>query len=359
MRTGSGFPIRLAVYGTALLLFALDLIFGGPLRTRIERRRPNSPESIAKYRSQGIVARVYQYPITRAQLERAVTERLWLEGRQHEQLTADARKLITYAVLNELIDHQLLRVKVKANSNDFPVSEAEIDAAFAGFRGRFPGVVDFPGMLAAQGIGSEKELRLRLAATIQQEKYIEKHIAAAIAVSDEEARAWFAANPQAAEVPAVARVRQVFRSAISRPADEAHAELEAAMAELAAGKRDFAALVAAHSEDPASSQRAGDLGWLAQARTPPELAAAIAGLEVNQLALVRSKLGWHLVEVTERRAAMPRTFEEMQPAIVAALQAQKRAYAVAELRRGLRQLADLRVHVDSEGLFPPNATPAQ
>jgi len=353
MRMAKGFPLRVAVYGTALLLLLGDMMFGGPLRQRMDRQRPGSPESMARARAQGIVARVFKYPITRQQLDRAVAERLWLEGRQDRLLDPGERKLMTYAVLNELIEHQLLRVKVQANSAAVPVSEAEIDAAVLAFRSRFPAAADFPAVLATQGIASEKELRFRLAATLQQEKYIETRIKDAIGVSQDEARAWYDANPKAAETPPLVRARQIFISSSMRSPEEARARVDGAHAELAGSNGDFAALAATLSDDDATKARGGDLGWLEPGRLSQELAAAVAPLKVNEQAIVRSSHGWHLIELTGRREATRRGFDAMHAEILAALEAQKRLYAVGEYRRHLRHLEARRVHVDKEGLFPP------
>jgi hypothetical protein len=232
-----------------------------------------------------------KYPITREQLERAVAQRLWLEGRQPGQLAASERKILTYAVLSELIDHQLLRVKTQANADEAPVSGAEIDAAVHAFRSHFPADVDFPAALATQGIASEKELRFRLAATLQQEKYLETRIQPAILVSQDEVRAWYDANPTAAEIPPAVRIRQVFISSRNRSPSEARAIADRAQAELAQPNGDFAALAARVSEDDATKGRGGDLGWLAPESLPRELAAAIAPLKVGGQALVRSPLG--------------------------------------------------------------------
>lgn len=354
MQMAKGFPIRVAVYGTVLLLVLADMMFGGPLRHRMDRQRPDSPESVARARAQGVVARVFKHPITRQQLDRAVAERLWLEGRNNQPLGLNERKTITYAVLNDLIDHQLLRVKVQANSDTVPLSEAEIDAAVASFRSRFPAAEDFQKLLVRQGIASELELRFRLAATLQQEKYIETRIHDAVLVPDDEAQAWYEANPQATMVPAMVRARHVFISNINRSADEARAVLEAARADLAGSHGDFSQLAARHSEDPATRDLGGDLGWLDPLGSAEPPLAALATLETNTPTLVRSGLGWHLMEITDRRDATRRSFEDMRAEILTALEAQKRAYAVVEYRRRLRRLEERNVHLDKDGIFPPS-----
>ncbi|MCA9207712.1 MAG: SurA N-terminal domain-containing protein, partial [Planctomycetales bacterium] len=125
------FTIRLAVYGIALVYLALDLfVFHGPLAKRIERvgTRPDDGN---------VVARVFNHHITLDQLDRAVRERLWLEGRDAGELSADELKLIRYVALDGLIDHELLRVKAKANAPDLIVSEEEVDERLRRLAARF------------------------------------------------------------------------------------------------------------------------------------------------------------------------------------------------------------------------------
>ena len=82
------FTLRLAVYGAVLLYLAGDLfVFHGPLSRRIARANPQSPEAIASAKERGVVARVFNLQITRGQVERAVRERLWLEGKSVDSLT--------------------------------------------------------------------------------------------------------------------------------------------------------------------------------------------------------------------------------------------------------------------------------
>ena len=88
------FTIRLAVYGIALVYLALDLfVFHGPLAKRIERVGTGPDDG-------NVVARVFNHHITLDQLDRAVRERLWLEGRNAGELSADELKLIRYVALD-------------------------------------------------------------------------------------------------------------------------------------------------------------------------------------------------------------------------------------------------------------------
>lgn len=352
MRPSKSFVVRLVIYSVALLWIAGDLfVFHGPLRRKVDGMRPGSAASIERDRSRGVVARVYGEPILVSQVERAARERLWLRGRDLAGLRPEQRKTERMAALNELIDHQLLRVKVKHHGAELPVSEEEIDEALKDLAGRYPSKDGMMEDLAAEGIDSEKELRFRLAARIQQGKWIESRIAEGIAVSEEEAREWFAGHAGELAVPERVRVRHVFLSTLDREPDAAEASLEAALVRLRSGDEDFAGLAARLSEDERSKSDGGELGWMTRERLPEDFGEAVFGMPVGEPRLVRSRIGWHLAEVRERRAAEPRTFEDARSEVVAALEAVKRRELVRRWRDALRAQAgdNVRVFADRIG----------
>jgi hypothetical protein len=77
------------------------------------------------------------------------------------------------------------------NSEQAEVSTEEVDDELARFESRFDSPAELDHALAAQGIESRQELRLRMQARLEQEKYVLSKIKASIAVSDAEARAWY------------------------------------------------------------------------------------------------------------------------------------------------------------------------
>ena len=61
---------------------------------------------------------------------------------------------------------------------------------------------------------------------------------------------------------------------------------------------DFSALAQAHSDDPASAVRGGELGWVSPGDMVPQFDNAASALEVGTLSQpVRTDFGWHLIEV--------------------------------------------------------------
>lgn len=325
--SSSGKPVlRLALIGVILIYLAADLfVFKGPLRQIIARGNPD------------IVARVFDHPITRSQLERAVREQLWLEGKTIDFLTPETRRSAREAALEELIDHELLRVKSEAVATQLKVSDEEINERLRRLLGRFESKAEMESAMKSQGIANEKALRARLAAGIRQEKYVESIIGPLAKVTDEEARKWFDENQKDLAIPERVEVRHVFLPTLDHPSEEAKAKLDAALADLTAKKKDFATLAKELSEDPATKDHGGSLGWMTRGRLPADFAAPVFSLALNQPTLIQTHLGWHLVEVTGHKPAESQTFEQAKPEILAALEAVKRRKAITDSRDALRK----------------------
>lgn len=349
MRPAKNFVVRVVVYSIALLYLAGDLFwFNGPLNHKIQAARPDSPESLQRAMSQGVVARVFGHSIYLPQVERAARERLWLEGRRIEELTPDQRRIVRLAALNELIDHQILRVKVLHNTADVPVSDEEIDEALLKLVARYPNRDEMQSELAAEGIDSEKELRLRVGARIQQHKYVESRIADGISVGEEEGREWFEQHADDFALPPRVRVRHIFRSTLDHESAEAKETLGKALEELKAKSKSFGELAVSLSEDSRTKDAAGDLGWMTEARLPTDFGMPVFAMAVGEPGLLRTKIGWHLVEVLERRPAEKRSYDEAKKEIIAAIEASKREVMVDRLRRALRSREEIGVHVFPE-----------
>ena len=84
--------------------------------------------------------------------------------------------------------------------------------------------------------------------------------------------------------------------------DEAAQALILSLKERIEGGEDFAELAKEYSDDIGSAQEGGELGWTNPGQMVAEFEAAMANAEVGVITEpVRSKFGWHILEVTGRR----------------------------------------------------------
>ncbi|MBY5922392.1 peptidylprolyl isomerase SurA [Ferrimonas balearica] len=78
--------------------------------------------------------------------------------------------------------------------------------------------------------------------------------------------------------------------------------LDEFMADVKAGKTDFADLARQHSDDPGSATRGGDLGWADPNMYVPAFRDTLARLKVGEYSEpFRSTHGWHVVQLLDRR----------------------------------------------------------
>lgn len=337
---------QIGLYACVLIYLACDLfVFNGPLAKSISARDPRSAEAIALAKAGGVVARVFNHSITRSQVERAARERLWRLGQTYEQLPANQQVLVRYAALDDLIDHELLRVKAMVHTEKLIFDSEEVDARVERFRRRFPSDETLTAGMRSQGIKDMQELRERIAAQMQQEAYIRLRVDPKTQVTEQEAREWFEQNREAIANPEHRRLRHIFLPSLSMEKQIAMTQLANAKTALGSGEADFASLAREISQDPASKHEGGELGWVHRKRLPVDFAAAVWALPLNTPTIVESKIGWHLVEVLEHQASRERSFEEARQEIIAAIRSVKRREAIKQYRKDLREWEKHRVTI--------------
>jgi peptidyl-prolyl cis-trans isomerase C len=159
---------------------------------------------------------------------------------------------------------------------------------------------------------------------------------------EETCRRYHAANPARFAVGERARLRHVlFAVTPGVDLDALRGRAEACLVDLRArthAEADRFPQAAAQLSNCPSGTEGGDLGWLTAAECAPEFAREVFGHpEIGVLPrLVRSRFGFHVVEVLERDAGAVRAYETVQDAVRQTLDRQ--AFATA-LRQYLQVLA--------------------
>jgi peptidyl-prolyl cis-trans isomerase D len=186
----------------------------------------------------------------------------------------------------------------------------------------------------------------------------QNQVRASVDVPRSEIEAYHQGNQDQFRRPDEVRARHLLVAVNETRSDEqALAEATALRARLAAGE-DFAALAAAHSDDPSNKDRGGDLGWFAREAMVQEFSDAAFGAEPGALVgPVKTSYGYHLIEVLEKRAAGVRPLAEVESEIRSRLAAE-RAESVAEgkarelhrraVERGAKSADDLRAVVGND-----------
>ncbi len=137
--------------------------------------------------------------------------------------------------------------------------------------------------------------------------------------------AFYETNRDKLQLPRRYHVAQIY---VKRPAEKAAADAAAKKAaDLAAKARapgaDFAALARAGSEHE-SAANGGDVGWLPETQTIPEIRPVLAKLSKGQVSeVVPSAQGWHILKLVDVAEAGPAPLESVRPQIVNTLRLQR------------------------------------
>lgn len=348
LKMSKSFVVRMSLWSTLILYLICDFFFfNGPLKQELRRLNPTEQDRIEHAVAQGICAKVFNGPIFLGQVDRRVEEKLYRSGRELGKISGNELEILRWAALDELIDEHLLRVKTKVNVSQVNVSDQEIKTELKRFTQNFASEEDLNQALSEQGIESRDELRYRIIAQIQQEQYVESMIKDYFNESQKTARELYDKNIESLTVPERRQVRHVFIATLDTPSEEAQLKLGKQLQSLQEGQIDFKKLALTVSEDAHSKTRGGDLGWLTQKRIPGDFSAAIFSTEMNSPSLIRTKLGWHIIEVTGIQPPTLPPFEELENEILTDLVNSKRADAVKQYRHQLRL-----VNKDQIQLFP-------
>ena len=103
--------------------------------------------------------------------------------------------------------------------------------------------------------------------------------------------------------------------------------------EMIAHDGDFAELAKKHSTGP-SGKNGGDLGFFGEGQMVPEFSKAAFALKVGEVSLpVKTKFGWHVIKVEDRRENNFPPYEDLKERIVNHLAQQKAQAVTVELRK--------------------------
>ena len=293
-----------------LALSAFVLLLAAPVAAAQQQPAASRPQTI-----DGIVAIVGTRPI----LWSEVMEVIGQERAQGKQLPDDSAGATAYArgVLNNLIDEEVLLQRASGDTS-ITVADADVeqtvDRQIQQIRGQFPSDQEFLRQLRTAGFGTQDEYRKWITDQARRselqrrlvQKYQQEGKMVRVAVSDvevneayERAKATFPKRP-----PAVTFRQLVIPTTASKPElDRARAKADSLLAEIRAGG-DFEQVAKRSSQDSASREQGGDLGWNRRNELVPEFEQMMFALAPGQISpVVFTQYGFHIIRVDRAKPA--------------------------------------------------------
>jgi peptidyl-prolyl cis-trans isomerase C len=289
-----------------------------------------------------VLARVNGEAVKKTDLDRLVKN---MELSANQPIPPDRRDEILRRALDQLVTYTVLSQETRARK--VTVTDAEIDGNLKQMQSQFPNEAEFKKALGARGMTVEK-LRADARIDMSINKMMEAEVANSPAPTDPQVREFYDKNPDKFKQDEAVRASHILIPADEK-ADEAtkkkaRAEIDGILTQLKGGG-DFAELAKKHSKDSSAAQ-GGDLNFFTKGQMVPAFDQVAFSLKPGEMSdVVTTPFGYHIIKVTERRAASTVPFDQVSGRIKEYLteqQKQGRAQAFIDL---LKQKAKIEVLV--------------
>jgi parvulin-like peptidyl-prolyl isomerase len=317
-------PRRYILLGLAILL---GLVIGGT-----ERSWAETPPGT-------VLAQVNGFPIKQKDLEielRQFSARASSHYREvdPQHLPALRQKLLGSLIIRELLYQESQR-------QDIYVDPAAVDAQMSQWRQRFDSRQAFVQALGTLGLDVQRA-RTQVARRLAVQQLLEVQILRHIRVTPKESRHFYATHPNYFKQPEQIKVRQILIRADPKTTEiqkaEARGKIEYVLERLQAGD-DFGTLARQYSEAP-SAKLGGDLGFVSRQQLQKRLAETAFALRRGEISpIVTSKIGYHILQVTQQRNARKLPFDQVQARLEQRMHDEKAQAAIGTYIRRLQDNA--------------------
>ena len=213
------------------------------------------------------------------------------------------------------------------------VTERELKKGIVALQAKLGGKAAFTDQLKALG-ASQEDLEEVAGRRMLAQRFVDTAVAPTVTVTEDEARAHYEIPENQVYHAEQLRLRAIFVNAPpgldAKAEAKARARIEEAERRVLAGE-EFAA-VAREVSDDMSKANGGDFGWVAPEVIPAQFLGRVWAIEPGEMSgVLRGQYAFVLMQVLEKRARGPYTFEEMKDDVTAQLRKAKLDAAVAAL----------------------------
>ena len=292
--------------------------------------------------NEGILALVNDVPITEAQLNMEL-KRVEKQAEMKNNPIAPAdRDKIQKELLETLINRELLYQE--SLKKGFVIQPAELDKEFETIKTRFANQTDYRQALAEMGI-SEEKFKEQVKRGLSIRKLLEKELYEKLEVTDQESRSFYDNNPNFFQKPEQVRASHILVKMVDEDDEEKRAaarqKIEEIQEKIKAGE-DFAQLARTYSEGPSSAQ-GGDLGYFERRKMVKPFSDAAFRLQPGEISpIVKTRFGYHIIKVVDRKPETKLAYEEIKPRLVDSLKQKKMQDAIAAYIREIKSSATIK-----------------
>ncbi len=282
-----------------------------------------------------IVARVNNDIITQRQFEHEKQKLRSQLAREYSGTELDTQfRELSKNLLRDLIDQDLMVQKAKDIDLNVDTDVVRrLDEIRAG--SNLATQADLQSEVEKQGMAWEDFVD-NIKRNLLMREVIGREVGSRVIVSHDEARKYFEEHRTHFTSPGGVHLAQILISNEKHKPEEAEKRAKDAAAELKAGQR-WADVVKKYSDDPTANE-GGDVGFLKEGTLSPEVAQVVAKLDTGDTSdTIRSKYGYLILKVLERRSAGIPRFEEVEQRVEEEIYNQKMQPALRQYLTTLRK----------------------
>lgn len=306
------------------------------------------------------VAVVEGEKISRADLEKAFNSALGASGMNPDELDP-AQKMAGY---REILDQLIVDKLVARKASSVEIKDADLEKEISQFKAQFPNEDAFNTVMQKEG-ETETSFRENVKRMLQQRQWMEQKVGDKADVPAADVQKFYEQNKKEFEHPELVRASHILiltpENADEKTVAEKKKAAEAALVRVTKKKEDFTSVAKEVSEEPGAKQSGGDLSFFPKDRMVPEFANAAFGMDKGEISKepVRTKFGWHIIKVTDKKPAGTMPFEEVKQQVTSYLKGAKQRDAIRSVIDSLRAEAKVENKLpDAPKATPPAAAPA-
>lgn len=292
------------------------------------------------------VATVDGTEIKNTEVEKALTTFEQRSGRKLAYFTPDEKQQAVRAVVDQLINEQL----IKSRCSGVEITDADVEARFKQITSQTPDPKKFQEQLEAAHL-TEAEFKDQIRERLRGEKWISNQLFGQGDATDADAKAYYDAHLAEFDLPELVRASNILVTVSAGAPDIAAGRLkviEAAAERISKGE-DFGKVAAEVSEDARTKDKGGDLGYFPKTAKPSEITDAAFALKDGEVSkVVVSLYGFNLIKRTGHKAARKISFEEAKALITARLTKKNQDELTRKLVEDIRSKADVKINLPAQ-----------
>ena len=282
-----------------------------------------------------VVAEVNARKITKQQLMENLRRQL---KNQLPYFSEAEQHTLAKEMLDRMIERELLLQA--AERQKLVPTEEEAKQFIAKLKGALPDKEMFQKELSKNGV-SESTFSAGMREDLAIKNYLDKNVFQGLSLKPDEVNRAYLESPQSFAEPEEVRVRQILfkvkDGALPAEVEAIRVKAETVRTEAVAPGTDFGAMARKYSQAP-DAGKGGDLGFFTKNQLDTSFTDAAFALQPGQISpLVKTKLGFHIIKLEERRGGTVPPLPEIRDKVEASLLRNSRQSRLSDHLKKLRK----------------------